>query len=228
MQEALFDELEKIAVSPGWVAQKAFNAGFKHPAGLGSRLDRLGSKKGLTAAQSLKRAIAGGAAVEGRVAGEAAGHGLAKKPIKPSKPLKMEMKMDMVKKSASKMAPSQPFYQGAVQGDEVQMATNASIPANAQDKGNPNWNQKPSGTRMFMSSPAEVKGHGTPARHANNLFGLPFSPIGRINDIRGLRRYDDQSEAKSQDRSQSPIDAQSTANLSQGGAMYPMSGPGGV
>lgn len=142
-------------------------------------------------------------------------------------PVTRQAFFDELEKIAAKPY-AQPPNQGAVQGDEVQMATNAAIPANSQDKGNGDWRQKPSGKRMFMSSPAEAKGHGTPSRDANNLFGLPSHPLMRINGIRGLRRYDDQSEAKSQDRSQSPIDAQGTANLSQGGAMYPLSGPGGV
>lgn len=130
---------------------------------------------------------------------------------------------DELEKIAAKPM-TQPPFQGA---PETQMYTNAATAPNPRDQGNGDWRQK-GGKRMFMSSPAEKTGPGTPARLANNLFGLPFNADGRFNDIRGLRRYDDQSEAKSQDRSQSPIDAQSTANLSQGGAMYPASGPGGV
>jgi len=69
---------------------------------------------------------------------------------------------------------------------------------------------------------------GRPAREANNLFGLPYAPPPE-KPRRGVRQYQEPNAgAMSADRSQDPIGAQSTANLSQGGAMYPMSGPGGV
>lgn len=72
----------------------------------------------------------------------------------------------------------------------------------------------------------KVKDEGSPAREANNLFGLPFHPDFRRRGARDYQRP--QAGALYADRSQSPIDGQSTANLSAGGAMYPATGPGGV
>lgn len=63
------------------------------------------------------------------------------------------------------------------------------------------------------------------AREANGFFGLPLDVPAR----RGVRRYEQgSSAAASPDRSQSPVDAQSTANISAGNKMSPATGPGGV
>jgi hypothetical protein len=64
---------------------------------------------------------------------------------------------------------------------------------------------------------------GTPAHKANNLFGLPLEVPKR-----GKKVYEEGSAAKSADPSQSPIDAQSTANIAAGNRMSPATGPGGV
>jgi hypothetical protein len=64
-----------------------------------------------------------------------------------------------------------------------------------------------------------------PAREANNLFGLPLG----LPRKRGVRSYDTgSSAAASPDRSQTPTDAQSTANIAAGNTMSPATGPGGV
>ena len=67
---AFHDELEKLAVSEKWVMRKAFNAAKKNPVGLGSRLDRLTSKTGISPQAHLKRTLAADAAVQGRIAAE--------------------------------------------------------------------------------------------------------------------------------------------------------------
>lgn len=65
----------------------------------------------------------------------------------------------------------------------------------------------------------------TPASKANAFFGLPLGPARKRN----TRSYEQGSTAaQSPDRSQSPVDGQSSANISEGGAMYPATGPGGV
>ena len=65
----------------------------------------------------------------------------------------------------------------------------------------------------------------TPSSKANALFGLPIGPPFKRN----VRSYDTGGNAaKAPDGSQYPVDGQSTANLSQGGAQYPATGPGGV
>lgn len=67
----------------------------------------------------------------------------------------------------------------------------------------------------------------TPASKANALFGLPVGEPRK----RGVRKYEqDQGSASaaSPDRSQSPVGGQSSANISQGSAMNPSTGPGGV
>jgi hypothetical protein len=77
----------------------------------------------------------------------------------------------------------------------------------------------------FADEMSKIACGDTPAARANALFGLPVGPPHKRN----VRFYDQGSAAaKSPDGSQYPIDAQSTANLSQGGAQYPATGPGGV
>lgn len=63
------------------------------------------------------------------------------------------------------------------------------------------------------------------ARRANDLFGLPLS----VPPKKGVRVYEQGSAAAaSPDRSQTPVDGQSTANIAAGNTMSPATGPGGV
>lgn len=89
------------------------------------------------------------------------------------------------------------------------------------EKNNPDWRQKGKEPALQDQKPQSE----TPASKANAFFGLPLGPPRK----RGTRQYDQGSAAAaSPDRSQAPIDAQSSANISQGGAQYPATGPGGV
>lgn len=77
----------------------------------------------------------------------------------------------------------------------------------------------------FVDEMSKIANGDSPAARANALFGLPIGPPFKRN----VRFYDQGSEAaKAPDGSQAPVDGQSTANLSQGGAQYPAAGPGGV
>jgi hypothetical protein len=60
------------------------------------------------------------------------------------------------------------------------------------------------------------------AKKANDFFGLPLS----VPPKKGVRVYEN-GAPQGADRSQQPIDAQSTANISAGGKMDPASGPAG-
>lgn len=82
--------------------------------------------------------------------------------------------------------------------------------AGPSQEGNPGWGLKP--------DPA------TPGGRANILVGLPLN-----SNKRGLKRYDDTSEAKSDDRNQSPITGDgSVSAVSTSNALSPQTGPGGV
>jgi hypothetical protein len=113
------------------------------------------------------------------------------------------------------------------QGSEsVQPVDNASLdPMNTQGKSQ-GWEQKTApGKKPSKDIPKKQKPpEETPAIKANNLFGLPLAV-----ERKGKRRYDEGSTAASSpDRSQSPVNGQSTANISAGNAIAPASGPGGV
>jgi hypothetical protein len=100
-------------------------------------------------------------------------------------------------------------------------ATAGESPRIQEEKNNPDWRQKGGEPALQKQRPQSE----TPASKANALFGLPLGPPLK----RGTRKYDQGSAAAgSPDRSQSPVDGQSSANISQGGAMYPATGPGGV
>jgi hypothetical protein len=104
---------------------------------------------------------------------------------------------------------------------DAQMVTNASIPPQDDQDKNPDWRQKGGQPGVQKQQPQSE----TPASKANAFFGLPAGHPRKRN----VRDYDQGSAAAaSPDRSQSPVDGQSTANISQGGAMYPATGPGGV
>ncbi len=68
---------------------------------------------------------------------------------------------------------------------------------------------------------------GSPARHANNIFGLPHSDEGLVKGINGLRRYDRGSDSKAQPQQMQGLDGKSQAELSQSGVVNPSSGPAG-
>lgn len=125
---------------------------------------------------------------------------------------------------------AEPKYddQAAQSPAETTQYTNSSLAPSSGASGLSTWDQKElpdiRGAKKHKAVQVMLDGlQSLPARKANELFGRKATVTKQ-----GLTRNDDSSEAKSQDRSQSPIDAQSTANLSQGGAMYPASGPGGV
>lgn len=101
---------------------------------------------------------------------------------------------------------------GAVEAMPIQSAgpsdlvvTSTTDPLNSWEK-NPSWEQTP------------------PRRNANALFG------GKKKTDGALRAKYDQgsSAATSPDRSQYPVDGQSTANIAAGNTISPASGPGGV
>lgn len=101
-------------------------------------------------------------------------------------------------------------------------ATVQDNPRIQDEKNNGDWRQKgpPQKQKQKQDEHSE-----TPASKANAFFGLPMMPPLK----RGVRMYEQgSSSASSPDRSQSPVDGQSTANISQGGAQYPATGPGGV
>lgn len=84
------------------------------------------------------------------------------------------------------------------------VVTSTTDPLNSWEK-NPSWEQT------------------SPRRQVNNLFGKR-RPDGTLK-----ARFDQgSSAAQSPDRSQYPVDAQSSANISAGNMMSPSSGPGGV
>jgi len=100
-------------------------------------------------------------------------------------------------------------------------ATAGNNPRIQEEKNNPDWSQKGDEPALQNQKPHSE----TPASKANAFFGLPLGPPHK----RGTRQYDQGSAAASSpDRSQAPVDGQSSANISQGGAMYPATGPGGV
>jgi hypothetical protein len=90
-------------------------------------------------------------------------------------------------------------------------ATAGESPRIQEEKNNPSWQQKAGKEQGVQDQKPQSE---TPASKANAFFGLP---VGQPRK-RGTRDY----------RSQQPIDAQSSANISQGGAQYPSTGPGGV
>jgi hypothetical protein len=101
-------------------------------------------------------------------------------------------------------------------------ATAGESPRIQEEKNNPSWQQKAGKEQGVQDQKPQSE---TPASKANAFFGLP---VGQPRK-RGTRDYDQGSAAASSpDRSQQPIDAQSSANISQGGAQYPSTGPGGV
>lgn len=98
-------------------------------------------------------------------------------------------------------------------------ATAGDSPRIQEEKNNPDWRQKE--PALQNQRPKSE----TPASKANAFFGLPIGHPRKRN----TREYDQGSTAAgSPDRSQAPVDGQSSANISQGGAMYPATGPGGV
>jgi hypothetical protein len=106
-------------------------------------------------------------------------------------------------------------------GPGAPLHTNASVPPQDDQDKNPSWQMKGKEPAMQNQRPTSE----TPASKANAFFGLPVGPPRK----RGTRDYDQgSSAAQSPDRSQSPVDGQSSANISEGGAMYPATGPGGV
>lgn len=107
-------------------------------------------------------------------------------------------------------------------GDVVESGiTRAGSMRIEDEKNNPSWKQTKEPALQNQKPHSE-----TPASKANAFFGLPLGPPRKRN----VRQYEDQGSAAAQspDRSQAPIDAQSSANISSGGAMYPATGPGGV
>lgn len=111
----------------------------------------------------------------------------------------------------------------AANEDSVQSGITRSGAMRIEDeKNNPDWRQKGGEPALQAQKPQS----DTPASKANAFFGLPIGPPRKRN----VRQYEDSgsSSAQSPDRSQQPIDAQSSANISSGGAMYPATGPGGV
>ena len=103
---------------------------------------------------------------------------------------------------------------------DAQLVTNASVPPQDDQDKNVDWRQKGGKPSTEQKPQSE-----TLASKANAFFGLPIGQPRKRN----TREYDQGSaSAQSPDRSQQPIDAQSSANISSGGAMYPATGPGGV
>jgi hypothetical protein len=106
------------------------------------------------------------------------------------------------------------------------MAVNSSTYPMTAMENNSDWRQKRG--RMAAKEQEQAKvpdDQEKPARKANNLFGLPETNPPQ----RKVRMYDQGSAAaQNADRSQSPIDAQSSANIASGGVMQPTAGPGGV
>ena len=87
-----------------------------------------------------------------------------------------------------------------------------------RQKGGDGSSKKAFGQKHLKDSP--------PAREANNLFGLPLSDPPK----KGVRKYDQGGPpgAEGPDRSQAPIDAQSSANVAASSRVSPATGPGGV
>lgn len=124
-----------------------------------------------------------------------------------------------------------PFTLAGFQDELEKIATNEDVVESGisragavrieDEKNNPDWRMKGAEPALQNQQPKSE----TPASKANAFFGLPLGRPRRRN----VRDYDfGNSAAQSPDRSQQPIDAQSTANISQGGAQYPAAGPGGV
>ena len=118
-----------------------------------------------------------------------------------------------------------PFTLAGFQDELEKIAANESTvqdnPRIQDEKNNPDWRQKGREQGVQPQKPQSE----TPASKANAFFGLPLGHPRKNN----TREYDQGSAAaQSPDRSQQPIDAQSSANISQGGAQYPATGPGGV
>jgi hypothetical protein len=107
---------------------------------------------------------------------------------------------------------------------EAPLHTNASVPPQDDQDKNPDFSQI-GGNPTPLPKKVRADQSETPASKANAFFGLPLGQPRKPN----TRMYDAGSTAASSpDRSQSPVDGQSTANISQGGAQYPQTGPGGV
>lgn len=107
-----------------------------------------------------------------------------------------------------------------------QLVTTSTLdPLNSWDK-NVDWHKnapKQEKRRMPLSHPLQ----GKPAREANELvFQTPPMPKEQKNS---RMNYDlGSNSALSPDRSQAPIDGQSTTNIAAGNMMSPAYGPGGV
>jgi hypothetical protein len=128
--------------------------------------------------------------------------------------------------------------QGPFEMADQHVSVNSSLHPLEEEGKNQDWRQqklkKSDGTEDTKTAKELAKEYASriraaakespPAREANNLFGLPLG-----QKKRNVRQYDSGSAAAaSPDRSQSPTDAQSTANVAAGNTMSPATGPGGV
>lgn len=123
--------------------------------------------------------------------------------------------------------------QGPFEMADQHVAVNSALHPLEEEGKNRDWRQKlPTDGKPPKTPPKERAARlkadtkeSPPAREANNLFGLPLGLPRRRN----VRKYDEGgSAAEASDRSQTPIDAQSTANVASSNMISPATGPGGV
>jgi hypothetical protein len=137
--------------------------------------------------------------------------------------------LDELVKIASPSGPNEQVHQ--------QVAVNSSVNPLDQAGKNGDWDQKelqgPNGEKRTAQQLAKeyadrirkAAKESPTARQANNFFGLPLETPPK----RGVKKYDEgSSSAAGPDRSQSPVDAQSTPNVAASNRVSPASGPGGV
>lgn len=119
-------------------------------------------------------------------------------------------------------ASEQPQMQSA--GPSALVTTSTLDPLNSWDK-NADWDKNAPSERKMKAKQPEAKQQSLPAESANKLLFGPQPEQKRPSKM----NYDmGSTSALSPDRSQNPVDGQSTANLAAGNMMNPAYGPGGV
>ena len=110
-------------------------------------------------------------------------------------------------------------------GPSELVTTSTLDPLNSWDK-NGNWDKKGQGGKKAPKQPSAPPA-SMAAQRANQILFASDDP--RHPDNKANKLLDQGSaSAASPDRSQAPVDGQSTANIGAGNVMNPASGPGGV
>jgi hypothetical protein len=110
------------------------------------------------------------------------------------------------------------------------VTTSLTDPLNSWDK-TPDWKKNSPGSKKEPPKPGKAEDESLPAREANKIF---FKSQGdepkKMNKMKLEKTVNgnDMSAARQMQRDGSPIDAQSTADVSSANMIAPAYGPGGV